>query len=71
MNKQLKKLLNEIQENMDREIQINCWHEAMYSTDDLVEAVKYLDIAMKLCSERPIYMIDVMEEAKIERILNN
>ena len=71
MHPSLKKLLNEIQDNMDREIQIDCYHELMYSTSDLVEATKYLDIAMKLCEDRPIYMIEVMEEAKIDRILNS
>lgn len=71
MQKQLKKLMDEIQANMDREIQIDCYHELMYSTPDLVEATKYLDRAMQLCSERPLYMIEVMEEAKIDRILNN
>ena len=71
MHPSLKSLLQEIKNNMERENLINKYHEAMYAENDVVKATGYLDKAMQLCDERPLYMIEVMEEAKIERIIGH
>jgi hypothetical protein len=69
MDKQLKRLMDEISVNMQREERIDQLNELTYQCTCAEDAIKLIDEAILLTEQRPDYMKDVLEEARFRRIL--